>query len=128
MKSINSLSNINIYCILHLVCEHKGISRIEIASKLPLDKSTITKHVSELQKIGLIHEMAQGSTGPQGERKPIFFEITPNYGVVGGIEINPERFICCLLNLHGTVLFQHQEIIKPEIFKKQKAFLQLLIT
>ncbi|OJF77307.1 MAG: hypothetical protein BKP49_02230 [Treponema sp. CETP13] len=120
MKSINSLSDINIYRILRLVWEQKGISRIEIASKLALDKSTITKHVSQLKELGLIHEMAQGSTGPQGGRKPIFLEITPNFGVVGGIEINTERFICCILNLHGTVLFQHQEIIKPEVFKKLK--------
>lgn len=120
MKSNSSLSEINIHRILRLIWENKGISRIEIATKLRLDKSTITKHVSDLKKIGLITEITQGTTGPQGGRKPIFLEITPNFGVVGGIEINCERFICCILNLHGSILFQHQEIITPDVFTKEK--------
>jgi predicted NBD/HSP70 family sugar kinase len=119
MESNNYLSDLTIYRILHLIWEEKGISRLEIASKLALDKSTITKYVSELCKMGLVHKKEQGKTGPQGGRKPIFLEISPNYGVVGGIDITPERFICCILNLHGTILFQHQELITPEVFKKQ---------
>lgn len=116
MKSINSLSDINVSRILRLIWQKKGISRVEIANSLNLDKSTVTKIVSSLNEIGIISEIAEGTTGPQGGRKPIYLEITPKFACVGGIEINPERFVCCLLDLHGQVLFQHQEIIPPETF------------
>ena len=118
MKSINSLSDINVSRILRLIWQQKGISRVEIANSLHLDKSTVTKIVSSLDEIGIISEIAEGSTGPQGGRKPIYLEIAPKCACVGGIEINPERFVCCLLDLHGTVLFQHQELITPESFSE----------
>ncbi len=118
MKSINSLSDINVSRILRLIWTQKGISRVEIASKLGIDKSTVTKIVASLNEIGIITETSEGATGPQGGRKPIFLEITPKFACVGGIEINPERFVCCLLDLHGSVLFQHQEVIQPQVFEE----------
>jgi len=120
MKSINSLSDINVSRILRLIWQKKGISRVEIANALNLDKSTVTKIVSSLNEIGIISEIAEGTTGPQGGRKPIFLEIAADFACVGGIEINPERFVCCLLDLHGRVLFQHQEIISPESYSELK--------
>ena len=66
MKSINPLSEINTSRILRLVWQKKGISRVEIANTLNLDKSTVTKIVSSLNDIGIINEIAQGETGPQG--------------------------------------------------------------
>ena len=116
MKSINSLSDINVSRILRLIWQKKGISRIEIANTLGIDKSTVTKIVASLHDIGIISEMAEGVTGPQGGRKPIYLEIAPMFACVGGIEINPERFVCCLLDLHGSILFQHQEVIRPDAF------------
>ena len=118
MKSINSLSDINVSRILRLIWQRKGISRIEIANTLGLDKSTVTKIVASLHDIGIISEMAEGVTGPQGGRKPIFLEIAPMFACVGGIEINPERFVCCLLDLHGSILFQHQEVVRPDMFRE----------
>lgn len=109
MKSINSLSDINVSRVLRLIWQNKGISRIELANQLGIDKSTVTKIVAGLQETGIVSEFAQGTTGPQGGRKPIYLEITSTYACIGGIEINPDRFVCCLLNLKGTVLFQYQE-------------------
>lgn len=117
-KGINSPADINVSRILRLIWQHKGISRIEIAAELGIDKSTVTKITATLVEMGLICETAHGTTGPLGGRKPIFLEINGNYAGVGGIEINPERFVCCLLDLHGVVLFQQQEQISPELYKK----------
>ena len=89
MKSINPLSDINVSRILRLVWKKKGISRVEIANTLNLDKSTVTKIVSSLTDIGIVKEIAEGSTGPQGGRKPIYLEISKSFACVGGIEINP---------------------------------------
>ena len=109
MKMINSQSDINVSRILRLIWQKNGISRIEIATELGLDKSTITKIVSSLVNIGIVSEYAQGTTGPLGGRKPVYLEITKSFAAVGGIEINPEGFVCCLLDLPGNVLFEYTE-------------------
>ena len=109
MKSINSQSDINVSRILRLIWQKNGISRIEIAAQLGLDKSTVTKIVSALLDVGIVHEFAHGITGPQGGRKPIYLEISEAFAVVGGIEIQKEGFFCCLLNLPGKCLFEYQE-------------------
>ena len=113
MKSINAPSDINVSRILRLVWQKRGISRIEIASQLGIDKSTVTKIVSSLIDMGLISELSEGNTGPQGGRKPIFLEISPSFACVGGVEINSGRYVCCLLDMYGKVLFQYAEAIEP---------------
>lgn len=109
MKYINSQADINVSRILRLIWQQNGISRIEIASKLGLDKSTVTKIVFSLLEVGIVAEVAHGSTGPQGGRKPIYLEITSSFALVGGIEINASGFVCSLLNLQGELLFQHEQ-------------------
>lgn len=113
MKSINSPADINVSRILRLLWQNKGISRVEIADELGIDKSTVTKITASFTEIGLISELSQGVTGPQGGRRPIFLQITPTFACVGGIEINPERYVCTLLDMHGNILFQYQEQIQP---------------
>lgn len=122
MKSINSPADINVSRILRLIWQKGGISRIEIASELGIDKSTVTKIVSSLADIGLVTELSQGDTGPLGGRKPIYLQITPSFACIGGVEINPGRYVCCILNMHGTVLFQHQEEIHPGLYEKDNYY------
>lgn len=114
MKSINSQSDINVSRILRLIWQKNGISRIEIAAQLGLDKSTVTKIVSSLLNVGIVTEFAHGITGPQGGRKPIYLEITENFAAVGGVEINAEGFVCCLLNLPGKILFEYKEVVQSD--------------
>lgn len=122
MKSINSPADINVSRILRLIWQKGGISRIEIASELGIDKSTVTKIVASLADIGLVTELSQGDTGPLGGRKPIYLQITPSFACIGGVEINPGRYVCCILNMHGKVLFQHQEEIHPGLYEKDNYY------
>ena len=118
MKTISSILEINIARILRFIWQEKNASRIAIAKQLDLDKSTVTKIVGYFIELGLVREVGLGNPGPNGGRKPIYIEITKEVFCVGGIEINPERVVCCLLDLHGTVLFQYQEDLTPEIYEE----------
>ncbi len=118
MKETNFFTDIMYSRILNIIWKKRSISRIEIANALEIDKSTVTKNVSVLKKTGIIHEYAQGETGPLGGRKPIFLEINASFACVGGIEINSERLICTLLDLHGEIIFQFQKNISPKTFNK----------
>lgn len=119
MKSINAPSDINVSRILRLIWQKRGISRIEIASQLGINKSTVTKIVSSLKKIGLVLELSEGTTGPQGGRKPIFLQIAPRFASVGGVEINSGRYVACLLDMYGEVLFQYDKAINPGDYTKE---------
>lgn len=104
MKTLNAPGDLNLSRVLRLIWQVKGISRIEIADRLGIDKSTVTKIASTLQDIGIIRAFAQGSTGPLGGRKPIHLEVTPDFGLALGIEINPDWITLVLVNLQGEII------------------------
>jgi len=109
MKTLNAPGDLNISRVLRLIWQVKGISRIEIAQQLGIDKSTVTKIVSSLEEIGIIRAFAQGSAGPQGGRKPIQLEISPEFGASLGIEINTDGYVATLVDLHGEILATVQD-------------------
>ncbi len=111
MRVLNSLSEINILRIIRLLWIEKKISRVDIASKLAMDKSTVTKITSELTQKNIIKEAESGESGPQGGRKPVYLELNSEYACVAGIEINPEKIYCSLINLMGEPIFEYSEKI-----------------
>ena len=114
MRVLNSLSEINISRILRLIWLEKKISRVDIATCLGMDKSTVTKITSELSSMGIIREAEAGESGPQGGRKPIFLELNKEFAVVGGIEINPQNFNCSLVSINGEIVFTYSEAINTD--------------
>lgn len=108
--------------ILRLVWQIKKVSRVEIASMLKMDKSTVTKIIAELTQKNLALEAESGSSGPQGGRKPVYLEINASYACSGGIEITPERMSVCLEDFCGTILYEHMQKIDPDSYA-QKGFL-----
>ena len=118
MRVLNSLSEINILRILRLIWLEKKISRVDIATRLGMDKSTVTKIAADLCALGIIREAESGESGPQGGRKPVFLELNNEFAVVGGIEINPRKFFCSVVNLSGENIYEYSEDIAPEEYKK----------
>lgn len=108
-----------------MIWQTKKVSRVEIASILKMDKSTVTKIISELIEKNLAREAESGSSGPQGGRKPVFLEINGSYACSGGIEINPERIYVCLEDFCGTILYENLQKITPENYQ-EKGFLGFL--
>jgi predicted NBD/HSP70 family sugar kinase len=102
MKTLNAPGDLNLSRVLRLIWQVKGISRIEIAQQLGIDKSTVTKIVGALGEIGIIREFAQGSAGPLGGRKPIQLEIVSEFACALGIEINTDGFRAILVDLAGN--------------------------
>jgi predicted NBD/HSP70 family sugar kinase len=109
MKTLNAPGDLNLSRVLRLIWQVKGISRIEIAQQLGIDKSTVTKIVASLEGIGIIREFAQGHAGPQGGRKPIQLQIVPEFGCALGIEINTDGFLAILVDLSGETIARAQE-------------------
>ena len=72
--------------IVRTIWQNPQISRVGIAERLALDKSTITNQVARLIDIGLIEEIDEGSAGTRGGRRPIHLAINRSFGRVIGIE------------------------------------------
>ena len=57
--------------IVRTIWQNPRISRVGLAEHLGLDKSTVTNQVARLIEIGIIEEVAEGSAGIKGGRRPI---------------------------------------------------------
>ena len=87
-----------------MIWMNPGISRIQLARELNLNKSTITKIVSSLlQEALLILADTPDATTGKG-RKPTGLYLNNNMGVVIGIEIQTDGWIGVAVSPHGEVL------------------------
>jgi predicted NBD/HSP70 family sugar kinase len=90
--------------ILRGIWQKPGLSRIQLASALKLDKSTITNQVARLLQAGVIQEIEEGQASARGGRKPISLGIDPNFGTIIGIEIQVDDWVAVAVDLRGGVL------------------------
>lgn len=97
------MSKINTSRIIRSIWLQPGISRIELAQMLNLNKSTVTTLVRRLVDLGLIETQSIGAAGATGGRRPIQLQINKNWGYLLGIEIQTESFTVVITNLHGEV-------------------------
>lgn len=89
--------------IVRTIWQHPRISRVGIAERLSLDKSTVTNQVNRLIELGIIAEVEEGNASARGGRKPIHLAIAKNYGVVIGLEVQVESWVALAVDLSGEV-------------------------
>jgi predicted NBD/HSP70 family sugar kinase len=75
-----------------------------MAYDLNLDRSTITKVVSQFIDCGIIHSTGKFRDKPGVGRLATALEINPNFGLVLGIEVQTDYFKTVLVNLDGQIL------------------------
>lgn len=98
--------NTNLSLVLRTIRDYKGISRIKIAQKLELNKSTITNIVTELLKKKVVKVKAKGSGSKYGGRKPIDLVLEERFGCILGMEIRPNICRAVVANFIGEVIFK----------------------
>lgn len=95
---------INTSNVLKTIWNNQGISRIDIAKLLKLDKSTVTVIVNNLIGKKYVIEVEEGEAGPKGGRKPVKLKINKLFGSVAGIEMHPNFYQAVLIDLEGDVI------------------------
>lgn len=105
------ISNVNISRVIRSIFLNPGISRVEIARQLNLNKSTISKIVSDLIDMELVQISSVGDASPMGGRKPLHLTVNKEWGCIMGVEIQTEAFTVVGINLRGEVFFSHSELI-----------------
>jgi predicted NBD/HSP70 family sugar kinase len=111
VAKLKSSRFVNSSRVLRDIWIHKETSRIQIARNLSLDKSTVSTIISELIRIGIVHETAEGEAGPQGGRKPVGLMLNRSYGCVVGIEVRPESYNAVAADLDGSVIYSKFELV-----------------
>jgi predicted NBD/HSP70 family sugar kinase len=94
----------NINRLLRELWHNRGLSRIQLAQRLNLDKSTVTHMVSRMEKKGIVSTLSEGSSSSKGGRKPLSLGINGSYAYFLGIEIQPEALVLTLINLEGIIV------------------------
>jgi len=95
--------------IVRALWQYPNISRAEMASRLGLDKSTVTVEVNSLIEQGLITELSEKQPGKNGGRKPIPLTINKDYGYIIGIAIQSGHYSAVAVNLAGKILEVKEE-------------------
>jgi len=90
--------------VVRTIWQNPHISRVGIAERLNLDKSTVTNQVGRLIDLGIIEETAEGTAGTKGGRRPIHLAIRRSFGRVVGVEAQSESFVAVAVDLSGEVL------------------------
>lgn len=88
--------------ILRLIWNEHRISRIEIAKRLGLARSTVTEMVKEIIDSGFVNEVGTGKS--KGGRKPIVLEFQDDTRCILGIDIGQNHVSVALTNLRGKLL------------------------
>jgi predicted NBD/HSP70 family sugar kinase len=100
--------------IVRTIWQNPRISRVGIAERLGLDKSTVTNQVARLMDIGLIEEIAEGAAGTRGGRKPIHLAINHSFGRVIGIELQVGSYVAVAVDLAGEILGEHRGAVSVD--------------
>ena len=126
MLAIKRNKKLNIARILRAIWLKPGISRIDIARELGLDKSTVTLIVNELIEMGLVYPVAEGKAGPQGGRKPIKLNINKDFACVVGVEIQPESCTMIGADLAGQIFISDIVPVDINIEKLEEIFIPIV--
>lgn len=97
------MKRLNRSAILGLLREHGPLSRSDLAKRLELSPSTVTRIVGQLLEEGLVFETdtVDSATG----RKPTLLEFNYKAGAVIGVDIGGNNIVGVVADLHGDILF-----------------------
>lgn len=109
--------------IFRTIWRRPRISRVGIADRLGLDKSTVTNQVNQLIDLGLIVEMEEGLASSRGGRKPIHLGIRKSFGRTLGLELQADRYVAVAVDLAGEILSEARGSFQstPETFQANLA-------
>ncbi len=95
---------------------NQPISRIDLAKKTKLNKSTVTRIVNDLLAKDLVKEMGSVMKETSG-RRPIKLVMNQKAGYVISIEIDRHKIFGIMSDLLGEIIYEHEEDL---LYKNQE--------
>jgi N-acetylglucosamine repressor len=105
------IKELNIALVINLIRQHGPISRVEIAERTGLGRSTVTGITSTLLKEGLVEEV--GSADAPSGRKPVLLAFNSRARYAVGIKLAPRSATGALVDLNANVLHTEGISLNP---------------
>jgi predicted NBD/HSP70 family sugar kinase len=96
--------NANISCIFDMIWRGCG-SRIDIARRLGLYRSTVSNIIGTLLENGVLRESEYEEELTRSGRKPVSLSINPGFGCIVGIEYQVDHYAAVACTFSGDVFF-----------------------
>jgi len=106
------LRKINLASVLSFIQSEAPVSRIFLANKTQLNKSTISSLVAELIERGLVYETGLNPSG--GGRPATHLELNPDGGRIIGVELGVEAILGSCTDWRGRILARSQRAVLPD--------------
>lgn len=98
----------NLSMVTRLIWQNPGINRAEIAEKLGLYKSSISRIVGLLIKKNLVREVGRGASARTGGPRPKQLVINESFGCILGIEIQPREYRAITAHIDGSEIIRFE--------------------
>lgn len=105
------IKELNIALVINLIRQHEPISRVEIAERTGLGRSTVTGIINTLLKEGLVTEI--GSAESPAGRKPVLLGFNARARYAVGIKLAPSSATGALVDLSANVLHIQEVALNP---------------
>src|SRR5574344_1685424 len=100
--------NANISCIFDMLWRGCG-SRIDIARRLGLYRSTVSNIIGTLLENGVLRESEYEEELTRSGRKPVSLSINPGFGCIVGIEYQVDHYAAVACTFSGDVFFSMEK-------------------
>jgi glucokinase-like ROK family protein len=103
---------INRFKILHTICAHKLISRVDITKATGLSQATVTGITASLIDEGLLLEKRPGES--EGGRPPILIALNPDGAYAVGVYLSISQINVLIIDLEATILASYAMPLKKQ--------------
>jgi len=98
------VNEVNTTRLLQQIWLSGGTTRVSLAQEIGLVKSTVSRIVSMLLDQGIIRETSEPQPKSGVGRKPVRLEINDEYGMIIGLEIQPDFYHAVAVDFSGKIL------------------------
>ena len=99
------IRDVNVALVLDTIRRQGPVSRIEVARRTGLSKSTVTGVVERLIRAGLVREVGTGTSA--GGRRPILLDLDPSARWVVSVQLAPSQVTVALCDLKARIGRRH---------------------
>ena len=89
--------------VIEALWRRPGLSRMELAGLLEVDKSTLSRSTGRLIDAGMVHEVSMMDSGPKGGRRAVGLALRGDWGCWLGLELHPDGYRGALVDLAGGI-------------------------
>lgn len=109
-RETNLLRHLNLTLVANLLRKHQPISRVDLAERSRLGRSTITGIVGQLTREGLVLEVGEAQS--TGGRKPILLELAARSRLVVCVRLSTRAVALGLYDLNGHLVVRHRRAVR----------------